>query len=235
MPNSSLILKLGVFIYRVLLHAYPAPFRREYEQSMVQAFGDMSKDRLRQRGMVGIIALWFRVIPDLVSSVLKESVSVPGGKMTVGAGGFYVVLLLVMVTYTAMAFSSFYSPPSIDAHLDSNAVLEVWAKDFEAQYTEYIRFLNLSRTCFALYLGIWAGAFGLWKDNLWQGLFVLVIGNMITMSALGLLPWVYHPLDRYPASALWVIGGGAPLSVISWILVSLRGRVFKGRKVAKAT
>ncbi len=42
-------------LYRLLLVAYPARFRREYAEPMVQVFRDCCREAKRQRGARGIV------------------------------------------------------------------------------------------------------------------------------------------------------------------------------------
>jgi putative ABC transport system permease protein len=56
---------LGERVYRLLLRAYPAQFRENYEREMVHAFGE-----LRKRD--GAAAAWLRVLADLAASVPAE-------------------------------------------------------------------------------------------------------------------------------------------------------------------
>jgi hypothetical protein len=49
-------------LYRILLRAYPARYRQEYEEDMTQCF----RDQLRAANTVGkILGLWARTISDL--------------------------------------------------------------------------------------------------------------------------------------------------------------------------
>ncbi|OHB85524.1 MAG: hypothetical protein A2V98_17410 [Planctomycetes bacterium RBG_16_64_12] len=72
MTRSSRLVEVSVRMYRTLLRAYPAAFRRRYGMEMTQVFRDMAKAAARRRGALGLIALWFRVVPDLVLTVAVE-------------------------------------------------------------------------------------------------------------------------------------------------------------------
>jgi hypothetical protein len=53
-------------LYRILLRAYPARYRREYEEAMAQRF----RDQLRAANTVGkILGLWARTISDFALTV----------------------------------------------------------------------------------------------------------------------------------------------------------------------
>ena len=44
-------------LYRLLLYAYPKQFRRTYGALMAQAFRDSCRDRLRGKGLPGLLSL----------------------------------------------------------------------------------------------------------------------------------------------------------------------------------
>ena len=62
-------------LYRLLLAAYPARFRREYAEPMVQVFRDCCRAASRQRGARGIAWLWLATLRDLARTALVERVS----------------------------------------------------------------------------------------------------------------------------------------------------------------
>jgi hypothetical protein len=55
-----------------MLAAYPASFRREYGDAMVQLFRDLAGDAYRRRGLLGLAVLWLRTLTDLMSSVIRQ-------------------------------------------------------------------------------------------------------------------------------------------------------------------
>ena len=62
-------------LYRLLLVAYPARFRREYGAPMLQVFRDCCREAERQRGARGIAWLWLATLCDLVKTAFVERVS----------------------------------------------------------------------------------------------------------------------------------------------------------------
>jgi hypothetical protein len=60
-------------IYRMFLLAYPASFRKEYEEEMVLVFRDLLGDASR-RGRMELALTWFRVLVDLVRTASQERV-----------------------------------------------------------------------------------------------------------------------------------------------------------------
>lgn len=69
---STLLSNISVWLYSILLLAYPPTFRWEYGQEMMQLFRDMLQDSIRQRGCLGILEVWFCVLPDWVTTVRQQ-------------------------------------------------------------------------------------------------------------------------------------------------------------------
>lgn len=59
-------------IYRVLLVVCPKEFRREYGVQMEQVFRDQCGEKLRRRGVFGLVGLWLRTLLDLAATALVE-------------------------------------------------------------------------------------------------------------------------------------------------------------------
>jgi hypothetical protein len=75
MASSSRSVERSVRIYRALIKVYPASFRDEYGDEMIHVFRDLATDAWLRRRRVGLLALWFRVIADLVRTVPKQHLS----------------------------------------------------------------------------------------------------------------------------------------------------------------
>ena len=58
-------------LYRLLLAAYPARFRREYAEPMVQAFRDCCRDAQR-RGVRELAQVWLLALRDLLATAPRE-------------------------------------------------------------------------------------------------------------------------------------------------------------------
>jgi hypothetical protein len=61
-------------IYRALLKAYPAEFRREYGAQMEQAFGDLYREAGERGGKSGIARLWMLTILDVIRTVVAQRI-----------------------------------------------------------------------------------------------------------------------------------------------------------------
>ena len=71
---STAILSAAENVYRFLLFVYPATHRRDYGPLMVQLFRDLGRDSCRQKGLAGLVHLWFRVLVDTATSAAAEHV-----------------------------------------------------------------------------------------------------------------------------------------------------------------
>lgn len=61
-------------IYRILLAAYPADFRREYGPSMLQVFRDSASDATTREGKFTRAKFWFAILGDLVVSASRQHI-----------------------------------------------------------------------------------------------------------------------------------------------------------------
>lgn len=72
MPRITPLVSFSVSLYRLLLIAYPAAFRNEYGEVMVQLFRDMACDAYQHCGLLGLSALWLRTLADFTVSVIRQ-------------------------------------------------------------------------------------------------------------------------------------------------------------------
>lgn len=66
------VLSTSERLYHLLLFVYPRAYRREYGPLMIQAYRDLCRNSYRQKGMVGIVSLWSRLLADLVTSSIEQ-------------------------------------------------------------------------------------------------------------------------------------------------------------------
>lgn len=59
-------------IYRLVLNVYPRAFREEYGEEMAQAMRDQVRDAWAERRIVGVAALWMKILLDTARSALTE-------------------------------------------------------------------------------------------------------------------------------------------------------------------
>jgi hypothetical protein len=72
MSSTPRFVELSLHLYRLLLAAYPAEFRQEYGEAMVQLFRDTALDGYRRRGVRGLLVVWLRTLADFTISVLRQ-------------------------------------------------------------------------------------------------------------------------------------------------------------------
>ncbi len=79
-------------LYRVLLLAFPASFRRAYGDEMARAFSDLCRDAWRTGSAGGVLALWPGALRDLLLAASAEHV-----------GGLTMLRLTVILSLAAPA------------------------------------------------------------------------------------------------------------------------------------
>jgi predicted permease len=62
----------SIRLYRLLLFAYPAPFRREFAQEMASMFRARCVEERAARGWPGLMLVWFKVLIDTVLTAPQE-------------------------------------------------------------------------------------------------------------------------------------------------------------------
>jgi putative ABC transport system permease protein len=66
------MVQLSTRLYRLLLLAYPAPFRNEYAGQMTNMFSARCVDEVGSAGWAGLILLWLEVLSDIAITAPKE-------------------------------------------------------------------------------------------------------------------------------------------------------------------
>jgi Ca2+-binding EF-hand superfamily protein len=87
-------------LYRVLLCAYPADFRRRYGGEMAQVFGDRCRGIARTQGLRGLLWFGMRTVPDWLTSTVRERID-----STIETGTASQAFDGVPVFYTVASFS----------------------------------------------------------------------------------------------------------------------------------
>jgi len=75
MSRSPLLLRLSVRLYGGFTRLYPSEFRRRYGRDMTTTFQQWATDEWQRRRWLGLFAVWFRAIVDLVRSAAAEHVA----------------------------------------------------------------------------------------------------------------------------------------------------------------
>jgi hypothetical protein len=128
-------------IYRVLLLAYPVKHRAAYGEAMAQLFRDQCRDAWDASKSFGMLKLWLRVLPDLVSTSIMERLAALNerksmkdklanlGVLGATPGGIFIrvfvpVFLLVVIVSTAITFilpETFASTARVKIEKDASA------------------------------------------------------------------------------------------------------------------
>src|SRR6266849_2545058 len=75
-PSSSpWIIRCSVHLYRWLLCLGSHTYRRQYADRTLQLFRECCQDAYRQRGIPGVLGLWFPLFSDVVTQMLAEQLS----------------------------------------------------------------------------------------------------------------------------------------------------------------
>jgi hypothetical protein len=78
------MLSASLRLYTLLLLIYPRSFRREYGELMVQLFRDLMRDGIRQRGCLGVIKVWWRVVAELPATAGQQHLLAWGNRRKKG-------------------------------------------------------------------------------------------------------------------------------------------------------
>jgi hypothetical protein len=108
MNNSSRCVERSRRIYGALIKAYPAAFRSQYADEMARVFGELLADAWRERGMIGLVTTWFRVLGDFVWTVPQEHFIEMKGRIAVKTRLFTRrVLMLTILLATLLLYSGY--------------------------------------------------------------------------------------------------------------------------------
>ncbi len=66
------ILAISDLMYRAVITLYPTSFLRAHGEAMAQLFRDSCRDAFRQDGVVGLVAVWGRVLRELIPTIVSE-------------------------------------------------------------------------------------------------------------------------------------------------------------------
>ena len=104
MSQSPRCPEILVRIYGMLIRTYPASFRREYGAEMTEVFRDLAQEAWQQRGVLGLVLLWLRMVPDFLFSGTVQHLHETRRRITmvkVLLDPAYCVLVLAMVLFVS--------------------------------------------------------------------------------------------------------------------------------------
>lgn len=93
-------------LYRRLLWLYPASFRRDYGQAMVQLFCDRLRDQAGDRPRKAAVRVWLQTLRDLAVSVPNQRIE---AFMSEPQTMLVQVIVMVVLSIAAILFIGFYA------------------------------------------------------------------------------------------------------------------------------
>lgn len=82
-------------IYRLLMFAYPAEYRKDYGIPMMQTFTDLYRDALKSHGRLPLIRFWLNILTDVIVSAVLEHVSAWTRRIRMSRQGVSTLLLVI--------------------------------------------------------------------------------------------------------------------------------------------
>jgi hypothetical protein len=163
MPAPKLI-SLSEKIYRGALRLYPASYRREFGEAMVQLFRDQCRDAWHSGRSLGLVKLWLHTLPDIGKTSITEQIAAIERKSFMKyLKNAPAILLIAGIVLALLSFSHFIMPfhPAFEL-LCIGSMLAILAKaGIELFRPGHEWFTIAVRTfilmfCFALILPAWA-------------------------------------------------------------------------------
>ena len=236
------LVAISVNVYRFLLVAYPARFRQEYGEDMVQLFRDCALRAANQSRYEGMVRLWAVTFLDLIQSLFKEHLQKETNmsKSTfIRISGWALVLagISFLMIFTAWYLDENYPLMHIDKSffMDLSYIsfayagpvfLTIGLLGLRARYSETIgsggRAVMLFTAVVGLVLslvgilGADTGLFGGRNDNLWDLIFWGIALQMIGLTVFGGFAIQRKPLPR--GNGLALLSGILPTILIIALL-----------------
>jgi len=232
------LVAISVNVYRFLLAAYPAKFRQEYGEEMLQLFRDCALRAVRQNGPEGMVRLWAVTFFDLIQSLFKEHLQKETNvsKSTfIRISGWALVLAGVsfLMIFTAWYLDENYPLMHIgdSFYMGFSYATFAWASPvfltlgllgLRARYSETIGsggsavmlFTAVGGLVLSLVgvLGADTELFGGYNDNLWDLIFWGIAVQMIGLTIFGGLAIQRKPLPQ--GNGLAILSGILPTILI---------------------
>jgi hypothetical protein len=217
---------IGARLYALLLHLYPATFRRDYGESMLQLYNDQCR---AARGAGGYAMLWLKTVRDLVRSVPatyfdERRKSAQRGAMSAGA------LVWIVIAGFVVAFVAFAVViPSSVGYIPSDEPATVASVD-PPTAAELARFRAVGLSTLALVTALLATAalrFSRRQRSVLNGAATFVAGALITFVPLAIMPSLSVRDGRFSLAALSIMSIWL-LAAAAWAVSTIASRSKQG-------
>jgi hypothetical protein len=218
--EPSRFTRLDLTAYRLFLKAYPARFRQEYSEPMLQLLDDMAADAERSGRKGGLARLWGVILLDLIATIPAEHLAsfrptrnLRGPALMLGGALFSAGLILS----NAGPAGTLPAAGGLLCLAVSNFLLAVGLFGFLAGYRERLGLAGRislltaalgSATALAGSLGLAITGF----DLLWGLRMLGLVSLFISMAIFGLVCLARKPLPRFNGLPLligvWIPAGG---------------------------
>jgi hypothetical protein len=208
--GSEMRRSLGARLYALLLYLYPASFRREYGEAMLQLFNDQCRS---VKGPGGHAMLWLKTLRDLLRSVPAAHSNEPRPRPT-GAQGLWAAVVIIGLVFLLNALIL----PQMISRLPSDGVAAIVENPTPGPSGEH---RVVAEAVAGLVSTLLAGAalvFAVRRRSLSAGAGAFIAGGALTFMVLAMNPWLWMPFDRYPTAMAWAIGVW-PLAAVAWVVL----------------
>jgi hypothetical protein len=215
------LLSLSERVYRALLIAYPASYRREYGPLMVQVFRDMCRDSYRCGGATAVALWWCSTLLDLIFTAFEQRRKV---KVTMSKSAFVRLTGMLLIIGGAFSALAAFSQLQPDDHYTYYGIYQVllWL------YSPGSLLIGLGCFGLALHIQRTLGVLGQWtlvltgigalviavgiiatsiNDDLWEVWMAGGILHMVALTAFGLLHLLKPVLPIFRALPLMIALG----------------------------
>jgi len=216
---------MGARFYALLLHLYPAEFRREYGDSMLQLFNDQ---RRAARGAGGHAMLWLKTLRDLARSVPASHLNQRGHGRQRGAA--VSAMIWTVIVGFVVAFIAFgVVVPSTVGYIPADETAALAGSD-PPTAAEVARFRVIGLSILALVTVLLATAafrFSRGQRSVLNGAAAFVAGALVTFVPLAMLPSLSVQdgalsLAARSIMSIWLLAAAA------WAVTTLMSRRAQG-------
>lgn len=224
MANASA--SIGARVYALLLYLYPAAFRRDYGESMLQLFEDQCRVA---RGAGGYAMLWLKTLRDLARSVPAIQLNERRKGMQHGAT-FAGALVWTVIVGFVVAFIAFAVViPSTVGYIPGDEAAAIAGSD-PPTAAELARFRAIGLSTLALVTALLATAafrFTRRQSSVLNGAATFVAGALATFVPLAILPSLSVRDGQFSLVAMLIMSIWL-LAAAAWAVATIASRGKQG-------